>query len=342
VGFGRHVTSKAWIRSPAFDLLWISGPGIFSVLFVLALQARGVDLGAVSPWSWLLLIVGVDVAHVYSTVFRTYLHPETRKRRNALLWAIPVACWMVGMLLYTWGAEVFWRALAYLAVFHFIRQQYGFLRIYSRKESSVGWKRLDATLLTASTVLPLLHWHVEGREYAWFVAGDFIGLPDVFPMRLFWVGYAVLWCVYLWRATRVFNLPKTALLASTALSWILGIVVWKGDLAFTLTNVIAHGIPYLALVWHAQERETQSRGLRFAAVSVAALLALVVFAYFEEGLWDAWVWGDRPQLFPWTDGWLPVKDSALLACLVPLLALPQAVHYVLDGFIWRAKDRPLG
>jgi hypothetical protein len=26
--------------------------------------------------------------------------------------------------------------------------------------------------------------------------------------------------------------------------------------------------------------------------------------------------------------------------LVPLLALPQLVHYVLDGFIWRRKNNP--
>jgi hypothetical protein len=26
--------------------------------------------------------------------------------------------------------------------------------------------------------------------------------------------------------------------------------------------------------------------------------------------------------------------------LVPLLALPQATHYVLDGFIWRRKSNP--
>ena len=29
-----------------------------------------------------------------------------------------------------------------------------------------------------------------------------------------------------------------------------------------------------------------------------------------------------------------------LALLVPLLALPQATHYLLDGFIWRSKENP--
>jgi hypothetical protein len=29
-----------------------------------------------------------------------------------------------------------------------------------------------------------------------------------------------------------------------------------------------------------------------------------------------------------------------LALIVPLLALPQATHYVLDGWIWRARGNP--
>jgi hypothetical protein len=32
-----------------------------------------------------------------------------------------------------------------------------------------------------------------------------------------------------------------------------------------------------------------------------------------------------------------VAEPALLMWLVPLLALPQSTHYVLDGFIWRRR-----
>jgi len=51
--------------------------------------------------------------------------------------------------------------------------------------------------------------------------------------------------------------------------------------------------------------------------------------------WDRGVWQDRSWLFgsPWQIG-----DLKLV--LVPLLALPQLVHYVLDGFIWRRKSNP--
>ena len=43
------------------------------------------------------------------------------------------------------------------------------------------------------------------------------------------------------------------------------------------------------------------------------------------------MWRDHPRLFPF-----PALDlSAWQAIVVPLLALPQATHYVLDGYLWR-------
>jgi hypothetical protein len=66
---------------------------------------------------------------------------------------------------------------------------------------------------------------------------------------------------------------------------------------------------------------------------------LVVLAYLEEGFWDGLIWREH-QLFFWPFSFLPsVNDSVILALLVPLLALPQSTHYVLDGFIWRVKDK---
>ena len=62
--------------------------------------------------------------------------------------------------------------------------------------------------------------------------------------------------------------------------------------------------------------------------------ALVAVAWSEEWLWDRAVWHDHPGLFPGPD--LAVT-TGLLALLVPLLALPQATHYVLDAWIWKVR-----
>jgi hypothetical protein len=42
------------------------------------------------------------------------------------------------MILFLFGA-VFWSVLAYIAVFHFIPQQYGFMRLYARRAKKWAW-----------------------------------------------------------------------------------------------------------------------------------------------------------------------------------------------------------
>jgi hypothetical protein len=141
-------------------------------------------------------------------------------------------------------------------------------------------------------------------------------------------------------------------------------------MAFTMTNVLSHGIPYMALVWlyhhhiapgntnvspasiSIASSKSKSISLREQVSSIASsaearilsnvflfVVFLVVLAYLEEGFWDGLVWREHLRFFmPFS--FLPaINDSAILAILVPLLALPQSTHYVLDGFIWRVKDK---
>ncbi len=69
---------------------------------------------------------------------------------------------------------------------------------------------------------------------------------------------------------------------------------------------------------------------------LAFLATLWVLAYAEELLWDRGVWHERGWLFG-----ANVWDIASLKILfVPLLAVPQITHYILDGFIWRRKSNP--
>jgi len=105
-----------------------------------------------------------------------------------------------------------------------------------------------------------------------------------------------------------------------------------------VTNVVIHGVPYLVLVyWYASLRREQAVGsYRIVARGpIAFLLTLWLMAYMEEMFWDRGVWHERGWLFG--SGW---NLESLKLWFVPLLALPQLTHYVLDGFIWRRKNNP--
>ncbi|UPL50084.1 hypothetical protein [Hymenobacter sublimis] len=352
----RTGSSQSWIRSAGFDGLWIIGPPFLALLVAAALPAPYRNSAQMPVWAWLVLVVLIDVAHVYSTLFRTYLDPVRRRRFRTLLWAVPLGCYSAGVTLHYVSGLWFWRVLAYAAVFHFVRQQYGFLRLYGRQEAAIPRHRaLDQAVIYAATLYPLLWWHLSSpRNFNWFVEGDFVQHDFPVGRALLTVLYVALLGLYVGKEARQYqqngclNLPRNLLILGTATSWYAGIVLLNGDLAFTLLNVVAHGIPYLALVWVSSQPTPHASSTtphrltptwwqgRFGVVLFLGLL--FGLAYLEEGIWDGLLWREHGLVFSWFQHLPAVTNPLVLCLLTPLLALPQATHYVLDGFIWRRNS----
>ena len=342
---------QPWIQSGPIDSAFILAPAFVATTAALVIIATGHGTADVSLWAWAALVIGVDVAHVYSTIYRTYCDAEERVRLAGWLIATPLATWLIGVLLYSVSAALFWCVLAYTAVFHFVRQQYGFVMLYARGEEAPRLcRRLDQVAIYGATLFPLLYWHTHlSKPFVWFVAGDFIALPARL-WTLAWPLYIALFTLYMiketWLACKVrrVNMPRNAIVFGTALSWYVGIVIARGDLVFTLTNVVAHGIPYMALTCvFANHRDRRSR--RTISWFVPKLLPwaialLVVLAFAEEGLWDGLVWREHLSLFPGFRALPGIESVSLLSLIVPLLAVPQMTHYIIDAVIWRLRVHP--
>lgn len=344
-----HGPGNPWLVSARWDLATFGGSALLAFALLAFGHATGLLGGDAPPWLFFAGVVFVDVAHVWSTAYRVYLDPAERGRRPGLYVGIPLAAWVIGVLLHTAGPGVFWRALAYLAVWHFVRQQYGWVMLYRRREQGLTdldrW--LDTAAIYAATLYPVLHWHAHlPRSFAWFLQGDFFpGLPKGVAETLWLPNLAIAAAFLLrqvWRAARGLRPSPGKLLiwATTWACWHGGIVFFDSDYAFTATNVFIHGIPYLAYVHHwGQRRFAAEPGLAVAALfrpgRFALYLApLVLVAFVEEWSWDRLVWHDNPMLFPGPDLFPGVEALSLL---VPLLALPQATHYALDAWIWRLR-----
>ena len=351
------VPVNRWLFSPAADLCAFLGSAVFS----LVLLAIGVRFGLIHKdtpdWTWVVGVLLIDVAHVWSTAFIVYFDPQELQRRIWLYSLVPLLGFLVGFALYQAGEEVFWRVLAYLAVFHFVRQQWGWVAMYRgrlREQDALGlW--IDRLAIYAATIYPLIYWHahLDTAKFNWFRSGDFarekwiVDIPAVFATieqiarPLYWTLMAVYWMrsAYLWRTGRG-NPGKDIVVLTTALCWYVGIVAFNSDYAFTVTNVVIHGIPYFVLVFVYWKARRIHRGeqvpprWRMALVFMATLWLL---AYVEELFWHRGMWHDRGWLFG--EGW-EIDLELLPGLLVPLLAVPQVTHYILDGFIWRRRSNP--
>jgi hypothetical protein len=362
---------RRWLVSPAFDLGWFVGPGLLAALLALALglslpSAPSSDQGdgAGSLTLWIVGVLLVDVAHVWASLYRTYLDPDARARHRSRLLGAPLVAGLLGFMLHAIAAPLFWAALAYLAVFHFIKQQQGFVALYLRAGGEIGEaSRRDRQLATlavwATTAGPVLYWHARlPREFAWFVDGDFLaGAPELLGTLAVWAQLPILLAFVIRRITlgRRGHPMVVILVGLTALSWNLGIVWFDDDRVFTLSNVFIHGVPYMALVWVAGGREllaghleqtqlaraVDGRGRRATPVLLVVAVfygLLVALAFAEEAAWDRLVWHERASLFG--AGGLELGELGL-ALAVAALTVPQATHYLLDRWIWRVgPDNP--
>lgn len=336
--------NKYWLFSTRIDLTVFLGSAVASLLLLVLGWQIGI-LNEDSPdWTWVTTILLIDIAHVWSTSFRVYFDVDEFKRRAVLYTAVPVAGYAVGVALYSEGELVFWRALAIVAVFHFVRQQYGWIALYRRKlgeTSRVTWW-IDAAAIYLATVYPLAFWMSSlPRNFVWFIVGDFYPVPEIVARVLFPIYAAALAAyfaksVYLYAAKGFLNLGKDIVVITTAVCWYTGIVLFNSDYAFTVTNVVIHGVPYFALIYVYARSRREHAGPVYRSLSsnwLAFLATLWVLAYVEELFWHRGVWHERNWLFGADWDWGNLKMF-----LVPLLAVPQLTHYVLDGFIWRRRS----
>jgi hypothetical protein len=372
---GETAHKAVWLFSRNTDLTVFLGSAVLSLLALWIGAQLGVLHSDTPDWAWIPAVLLIDVAHVYSTGFRVYFDKQEMQRRPWLYTLVPLIGLTLGVALYSEGELVFWRMLAYLAVFHFVRQQYGWVMLYRAKagEREALGKWIDTLAIYAASVYPLLYWQANlPRKFWWFVANDFSALPTFLAniaAPIYWLAMVayVAKSFYLGFVKKQINPGKDIVVLTTALCWYVGIVAYNSDYAFTVTNVLIHGVPYLALIYSygrvrlAQEERKLNDGLQsiqgvrlttgqspstvrkavggvfrlFARGPALFLFLLWVLAYFEEMIWDRGVWHDRDWFFG--DGW-DIASAKII--LVPLLALPQLTHYVLDGFVWRRKNNP--
>jgi hypothetical protein len=338
---------RHWLMNPGKEFILIMAPLLAPVIIVFAFRGYFESHTEVNSWWWLLLVLLVDVSHVYSTVFRFYWEKNTFQKYRSLLIIIPVTAFGLGVMIHWYDSFLFWRLLAYAALYHFIRQQYGFMRLYARQQNQTPFQKwIDGITIYATTIYPVLYWHLHLTEtLSWFVPHDFISIQFPYADEILLSFYLLILVCYeikevlLSLRARDWNVPKNILVLGTALSWYTGIIVFNGDLTFTFLNVVAHGVPYMGLVWMYGEKKSSTTfnfGLKGILIFFSAVFTL---SYFEESIWDVFVWKDHPSIFPFFTHYEGVHDPVVLSLLVPLLVLPQITHYVLDGFIWRfSKD----
>lgn len=287
-------------------------------------------------WFFILGWTLVDGSHVYSTFLVSYADESMFTKLKTVFLGVPLALLVSGFLFqYSGDPTYFYYFLAYLAMIHFIRQEYGWMKIATHFDSSSPkWlKHLDITTSYAMTILPML-WYTRKTEKAfWYQSGDLVSTPDFLSsisLPLFWFVVMVFLCANAFHIykTRTINISKCLVFINTFFGWYVSRVFVQNTYLAVWLSIFHHGLPYYFLVFKAERVSRKIKILESIGnykyplmyLSCAAVFYLFLHAHSGNHFVQK------------------LEENVVLKSVIYAIAvMPQMTHFILDAFVWKKK-----
>lgn len=352
-----RVISRRWIINAREDLIWFIG-SVASSYLLLILYVR--DLVPLIPMVALWAIL-IDAPHVFGTFSRTYFDRSERRNRSRLLWG-SLLFFAVGPLMVLIGAAfVFFFFAALWAYYHLVKQHYGFMILYKKKNGDLAPvdNALDRLLLLFAFNYPfvafiamdpdamarvpsVLHSGVNGLAK--------ILLAGTICLGVLWIGRQVQ------RASTglALNLPKYLLLAAAIpMHWIVLLTPMPHKpIAIVAILTIYHNFQYHRLIWfHNQKYVDRSAAAKPSAdlraeYGGAELISRRLLFYIAFGIIFGLIYQGPRQFLGYLS--LTTGDSTggtaghsfVTQLGVSFLWGYAFIHYYLDSKIWRIRRDP--
>jgi len=361
--------SYKWITSASYDLLFYIGACITSYVLIYA----HLGLGISALFLWWLWIITVDGPHVFGTISRTYLdRSEWQHRRklflHALLWFLPGPIAIgIGLALNSRFTLLAFLLFAQLwAYWHVVRQHYGFMVLYQKKngESNGKQNRVDYYCFYVVMIAPFLSFilrHPDARQL--FGLGPALGMTEqliVYSLHVVIAGAVMIYLIKEVRnATRAdhWNLPKNLfLMACVPLHFVIFLHPYVSThvdlILFAVFVTYYHNVQYHGIVWFYNRNRYQKSGNRESFGS-AGLVSRHFLTYYACGLaftllYQYGSWMLTGMEVPFGIGPTALSDYSI-GGLFKFKELIVALwwgfafnHYYLDQHIWRlSRDKQL-
>eukprot|EP01061_Rhynchopus_euleeides_P015554 TRINITY_DN26512_c0_g1_i1.p2 TRINITY_DN26512_c0_g1~~TRINITY_DN26512_c0_g1_i1.p2 ORF type:complete len:390 (+),score=109.23 TRINITY_DN26512_c0_g1_i1:69-1172(+) len=340
-----------WIFSAELDF-WAHAMPIIAGCILAPFMWYRVGREELPLWGYAIVVVFCDVGHVWGTLFRCYLDTEENGRKWLLYNASPVAIFALTFFIhYAWSESAFWMLVGYTAIFHFIRQQWGFLCLYRARAKESKGRLVDRIVHAVGALAPIVAWHADtARSFDWFMRDDpfLVRLPEGCRQAALcvWLATAAAYAAYqvsLGPAGR--NLVKVGVMGCCWLTWAVGILCPHKLIAVFFLNMFHAAPSYMIVFFTARNKfrvkppPTDAERLMIYLTRPGAwplyIAFFVAIAVVEEVFWEAFVWRDYfPDLFTFE------MNALGNSFFTALLSTPQVTHYFLDAFIWKLESNP--
>jgi hypothetical protein len=291
--------------------------------------------------TWAILI---DAPHVFGTFSRTYFDRTERRARKRLLWG-SLLFFAIGPLMVLMGAGlVFFFLAALWAYYHLVKQHYGFMVLYKKKNRDLAGldNALDRTFLLLAFSYPFVAFIARDAEAMERVPeplrAGVDGLARVLLIAT--LVSAVAWTVrQIQRAVRgqPLNAPKYLLLAAAIpMHWIVLLTPMPHKpIAIVAILTIYHNLQYHRLIWFHNKKYAngEDRKERYGA---AELISRRLIYYVAFGLlFGLWYQGPRQYLLA-----TAAQENFYTQLFASFLWGYAFIHYYLDSKIWRVRRDP--
>jgi hypothetical protein len=324
--------SLRWIIGARDDMIWFIG-SVVSSYALLFLYVSGLVPLVPMVAMWAILI---DAPHVFGTFSRTYFDRSERQNRARLLWG-SLLFFAIGPVAVMAGfAFVFFFIAALWAYYHLVKQHYGFMVLYKKKNGDLARvdNVLDRVLLLFAFNYPFVEFIARDPEAMVRVPEALRGGVSGFS-KLLLAGTVLTFVVWIGRQMqRAFtgeplNVPKYLLLAAAIpMHWIVLLTPMQHKpIAIVAILTIYHNFQYHRLIWFHNQKYKGAR----EKYGAAELISKRVLFYIVFGIIFGVIYQGPRQLLNNLDRSLAVELG------ISFLWGYAFIHYYLDSKIWRVR-----
>lgn len=362
--------SLRWIISAREDLVWFIG-SVASSYLLLILYVSGVLPLIPMVAGWAILI---DAPHVFGTFSRTYFDKSEWKTRRRLMLG-SLLFFVVGPVMVLLGAGfTFFFIAALWAYYHLVKQHYGFMVLYKKKNNDLASidNALDRLLLLFAFNYPFVAFIANDPTAMARVPASLRSGVNAVALLLL-IGTIVLGVAWLGRQVQrlvlrqPLNVPKYLLLAAAIpMHWIALLTPMAAKpIALVAILTIYHNLQYHRLIWfHNQKyvRPSLTSGLEPGLVPAggtstaskrpqesrndygpAAFISRRLIIYIALGIIFGIIYQGPRQYFGYLNlhtGDSPAALSLPIQLGIAFLWGYAFIHYYLDSKIWRVRRDP--
>ena len=354
--------SLRWIIGARDDLIWFIG-SVVSSYALLLLYVKGLVPLVPMVALWAILI---DAPHVFGTFSRTYFDRTERQNRARLLWG-SLLFFLVGPLLVWLGAGlIFFFVAALWAYYHLVKQHYGFMVLYKKKNADLAPldNALDRLLLLFAFNYPFVAFIAADSEAMARVPGALQSFVGVVATLLL-AGTVVLGVVWLARQVQraitgqPLDVPKYLLLAAAIpMHWIVLLTPMPHKpIAIVAILTIYHNFQYHRLIWFHNQKYTNAKWIPESTplaaqkslrekYGAAEVISRRLLFYIAFGILFGLIYQGPRQFL----GYASMSDRAggaeasfPIQLGISFLWGYAFIHYYLDSKIWRIRrDKSVG